>query len=64
VTSLDLVSNTCLSWSFVLTRCCTLTWVTKILIRAISNVYAGCRFPTPVLNNWQCLFCLPTQNIY
>jgi len=24
-----------------------LTWVTKILMRAISNVHAGRRFPTP-----------------
>jgi len=39
--------RTCLSWSFVLTRCCTLTWVTKILMRAISNVHAGRRFPSP-----------------
>ena len=38
-----------MSWSFVLTRCCTLTWVTKSLMRTISNVYAGRRFPTPVL---------------
>ena len=38
------------SWSFVLTRCCVLTWETKILMRAISNVHAGCRFPNPALN--------------
>jgi len=25
------------------------SWVTKILMRAISNVHAGCRFPTPAL---------------
>jgi len=31
----------CLSWSFVLTRCCILTWVTKTLMRAILNVHAG-----------------------
>ena len=36
----------CLSCSFVLTRFCTLNWVTKILMRAISNVHAGRRFPT------------------
>ena len=41
--------TTCVSWSFVLTRCCTLTWVTKILMRAISNVHAGRRFPAPVV---------------
>jgi len=39
--------STCLSWSFVLMRCGTLTWVTKILMRAISNVHPGHRFPTP-----------------
>jgi len=37
--------STYLSWSFVLMRCCALTWVTKILMRAISNVHAGRRFP-------------------
>ena len=31
-------------------RFCTLHWVTKILIRAISNVHAGCRLPTPGLH--------------
>jgi len=30
LTSLDLL-GTCLSWSFVLTRCCALTWATKSL---------------------------------
>ena len=30
-----------------MTRCCTLTSVTKILVRAISTVHAGRRFPTP-----------------
>ena len=45
--------STCLSRSFVLTRRCTLSWVTKILMWAISNVHAdrlwrgGRRFPTP-----------------
>ena len=29
--------STCLSWSFVLTRCCTLTWVTKIHFDAGHN---------------------------
>ena len=48
--------STCLPWSFVLTRCCALSWVTKILMRAISNVHAGRiwpagrRFSTPGLN--------------
>jgi len=39
--------STCLSWSFVLTWFCTINWLTKILMRAISNVHAGRRFPTP-----------------
>jgi len=30
--------STCWPWSFVLTRSCTLNWLTKILMRAISNV--------------------------
>ena len=47
---------TCLSWSFVLTRCCTLTWVTKILMTAISNVHASRRFPTPALQHVS-IFC-------
>ena len=38
---------TCLSRSFVLTWCCTLTSVTKIWMRAISNLHAGRRSPTP-----------------
>jgi len=42
--------STCLSCGFVLTWCCTLTSVTKILVRAISNVHAGRRFPTPSLD--------------
>jgi len=42
--------STCLSWSFVLKRCCAPTWLTKILMRTTSNVHAGHRFPTPVLN--------------
>jgi len=45
-----------LSWSFVLTRCYTLTWVTKILMRAKSNVHAGRRFPTPVSQHVS-IFC-------
>ena len=36
----------CLSWSFVLTRCCVLTWVTNILMWAILNVHVGLRLPT------------------
>jgi len=47
VTSFDYIS-TCLSWSFVLTRCCALTWVTKIRMRDISNVNAGRRFSIAV----------------
>ena len=39
--------STCLSWSFILTWLCTLNCVKKILMRAISNVNAGRRFPTP-----------------
>jgi len=35
-----------LSWSFVLSRFCVLTWVTKILMRDILNILAGRRFPT------------------
>ena len=35
--------STCLSWSSVLMQCCTLTWVMKILMQAISN------FPIPAL---------------
>jgi len=48
--------STCLSWSSVLRRCCTLTWITKILMRTISNVHGGRiwpadrGFPTPALN--------------
>jgi len=47
----------CLSWSFVLARCCLLTGVKNILMRNISNVYAdriwpaGRRFPTPDLTS-------------
>ena len=43
----------CLSWSFVLTRCCVLTWVMKIAKEAISNVHAGRMFPTPAPKLWQ-----------
>jgi len=42
--------STCLSWSFVLRWFCTLIWVTKILMRAMSNVHAGRRFHTPGFN--------------
>jgi len=54
-TSLDLLStgtavNICLPRSFVLTRCCVLSWVTKILMRAILNVHAGPKFPAPTLH--------------
>ena len=47
---------TCVSWSFVLTWCCSLTWVMKILMRTISNVHRDCiwlpgyRFPIPGLH--------------
>jgi len=30
-------------------RFCTRNWITKILMRTISNVHAGRRFPTPAL---------------
>jgi len=36
----------CLSRSFVLTRFCTLNWVMKIPMRALSNVHAGHIWPT------------------
>ena len=74
MTSLHVLSSACLSWSFVLTRSCTLTLVTKILMRAISNVHTGRispvgrRFSTPGLKNdhpafsqntvQKCAFCL------
>jgi len=45
MTSLDLLLSPCLSWSFVLTQCWSLHRVTKILIRAISNVHAGRIWP-------------------
>jgi len=47
--------TTCLSWCFILTRCCVPNWGAKILTRAISNVVAGRRFPTPDLEGkiWQ-----------
>jgi len=41
----------CLSWSFVLTRCCVLTWVMKILMRVTLNVHADRRFLTPSLDS-------------
>ena len=47
--------SNCLSWSLVLTQRCTLTWVMKILMWAISNVHvdriwpAGRRFPIPAI---------------
>jgi len=53
---LDYCLRVCLSRSIVLTGCCALTWVTKTLMQAISNVHAGRiwpagrRFPTPVVN--------------
>jgi len=45
---LDLLS-TCLLINR-LTQCCVLIWSAKILMRAMSNVHAGCRFPTPASN--------------
>ena len=39
----------CLSWSFVITRCCVSTWVTKILMHTILNVDAGRKSLTPVV---------------
>jgi len=53
VTSFDLL-GTCLSWSFVLMQRYSLIQLTKILMRAISNVHVGRRFPTPALDEqWQ-----------
>jgi len=49
--------STCLSWSFVLTRCYTLTWVTNIMMRAISKVHAGHRFSTPGINSMMTKCC-------
>jgi len=43
--------GTRLLWTFILTRCCALTWVTDILVRTISSVHAGRRFPTPDLSD-------------
>ena len=42
--------STCLSWCSVLKRCCTLTWISKILMQAIWNVHAGRRFSTSELH--------------
>jgi len=47
---------TCLWRSFVLTRFCTPNCVSKIVIRATSNVHAGRRFPTPGLRPRQSPF--------
>ena len=47
-----LLHRTWLSWSFVLTWFSTLNWVTKILMRAISNVHASRRFSIPDLLNF------------
>jgi len=48
-----------LSWSLVLTWCCTLSWVTKILMQAICNVHAGRFWPAGhrflTLATWQYL---------
>jgi len=45
--------STRLSWRFALTRFCILNWVTKLLMRAMLNVHAGRRFPTPAQNRPQ-----------
>ena len=63
--------SACLLCSFVLTWSCTLTLVTKILMRAISNVHvdriwlAGRRFLTPVIkcNVWWKRTFLPLATI-
>jgi len=53
-TSLDLPSmgtvNICSPPSFVLTRCCVSSRLTKILMRAILTVHTGRRFPTHALH--------------
>jgi len=41
----DLLSI-CLTWSFALTRCSFVTWVTQILMRAIFEGSLGLHFPT------------------
>jgi len=58
--------STCLSWSFLLRRCCALVWVTKILMRTISNIHVDCiwpagrRFTTPDLCDHACTVSLKT----
>jgi len=48
VTSVEtLYLSTCLLLSFVLRRCCTVNWVPKLLMRAISNVHTDRKFPYP-----------------
>ena len=42
-----------LSWSFVLTYCSVLTWITKILMQATLNVHAGRRLPPLLYKKYQ-----------
>jgi len=52
MTSLGLtIWSTCLTRSFVLTRCCIPTYVMKIVMRHMSNVQASRRFPIPDVNS-------------
>jgi len=44
-TSLDLMSSTCLSWSFFSKRHCVISWVATILMRAIIDDHAGRLWP-------------------
>ena len=55
---LRLTVSTWLSWSFVLTWFCTLNRVTKMIMRAMSNIHGGRRFPTPLLT-WYQMWCSP-----
>jgi len=65
VTSPDLLSKHLLTKKLHFDAVCTLTWVTKILMRVIPNVHAG-TFPTPGL--WHSglkhyiLYCLENDN--
>jgi len=49
VTSLDLLSKYLLIVELRIDVILYLTWGIKILMRAMTNVHAGRRFPTPVL---------------
>jgi len=48
----------CLSWNVILTQCCVLNWVTKILRWAILNVHGGRRFPTSGVGIVVGIFCI------